>query len=339
MAVAAGGCDDPTFGSDAAVIADAGPQSDARLEPGKFTVIVLPDTQYYTRYFPEFFEAQVDWIVAQKNVLGIAFVLHEGDIVEDDVQGQWARAATYLHKLDDLVPYVLASGNHDLKPGTRDAVLMNTYFPVSRFMMHPWFKGTFEPNKIQNTYQILDANGQDWLVLTLEFGPRDEALAWADGVLTAHPALPAIIVTHAYMYTGNVRYDRARYPTQLFSPHHYGLPGTVNDGEEMWQKLVSQHDNVKFVLSGHMTWPGASRLYSTRPSGSHVHEILANYQGCAAVAPCDNPDTGQPIRGGEAFLRIMRFDTIAHRVSVQTYSPALDAYKTDGDNQFELELD
>jgi hypothetical protein len=146
----------------------------------------------------------------------------------------------------------------------------------------------------------------------------------------------------------NERYDQSKSGIcggrQCFGPHNYGLPEPVNDGEEMWQKLVSKHDNVKFVLSGHMTGPAASRLRSGRPSGTHVHELLANYQTCAVYIPsnpqsCVESDTNLPTMGGNGYLRIMTFDPMAHSVKVTTYSPFLDQYKRDALNDFALDLD
>lgn len=250
---------DAPAGQDAAPLPDASTALDVSEAdaadagaPGPFTVIVLPDTQFYANNYPHFFDMQAKWIIANKQALNIAFVLHEGDIVDHhDVRVQWQNAARSLHMLDNVVPYVLAAGNHDIDKATRAAPLLNEYFPVSKFMSQPWWKGTFAPNEVQNSYQIFPVAGQMWLVLALEFGPRDEVLAWAKEVLDKHATIPAIIVTHAYMYLDNERYDHVRYPDsagkQFWGPHVYKLPGTTNDGEEMWQKLVSKARNVQFV--------------------------------------------------------------------------------------------
>jgi hypothetical protein len=316
--------------------ADAG-----AVKPGPFTVIVLPDTQFYSSNYPAIFDEQTSWIIANRDALNIAFVLHEGDIVDQDVPRQWQNAARSLHRLDGLVPYFLTVGNHDIANAQRDS-MVNGYFPVASFVRWPWFGGTFEPNHIENNYGIVSVQGASWLVLALEFGPRTPVLEWADAILSQHPDLPAMIVTHAYLYFDGTRYDHVTRPDQNWNPHNYGLdalPGGVNDGEEMWQALVSKHDNLGFVLSGHVLPRDpnvdpdtAARLTSTRESGTHCHQILANYQTCVA-APCDRTN------GGDGYLRIMRIDPVTHAVSVRTYSPHLDAYKVDPDNQFDLSGD
>jgi hypothetical protein len=312
-----------------------------------FSIVLLPDTQFYTQSYPDMFEAQTRWIVAERERRRLAFVLHEGDIVETPTADlHWTRANNALSMMDNVIPYVLCAGNHDIIVQTREAPIMNARFPLSRFAPH--LAGTFRADKIQNAFYLLPGGGKTWLVLSLEFGPGNDVLTWADGVLKQRADLPAILLTHAYMYRGDQRYDHIKYPSpkQYWNPHDYGLPGSINDGEEMWQKLVSGNENLMFVFSGHATHePGAAGLISTRrPSGRWIHEMLANYQGCPSDFMCVHLDTRKPVRGGEGFLRTVTFDPERKRALVETYSPYLDAMgqparKTDPDNQFELPLD
>jgi hypothetical protein len=341
-------------GADHAVGPDAAPASDGAAEPGPdaapmdptFSVVVLPDTQFYAAYYPKIFEAQTRWILAQKDALKIAFVLHLGDIVNNEpVEAQWQLAAMDLHALDGKVPYVLAAGNHDVSTATREGALLNKYFPVAQFMRNPWFGGTFQPNHIENSWQLFQVGGRWWLVLSLEFGPRDEVLSWAADLLASHADTTAIVVTHAYLYRDDERYDWARFgDKQAFNPHWYGLPGTTNDGEEMWRKLIAPHDNVRLVLSGHVTYQGATAARTTdvRPSGTHAHQVLSNYQYCIdinlAQSPCVD-GMGKDLEGGGGFLRIMQFDEANHRLQVRTYSPYYDRFMTDPANEFVLDLD
>ena len=97
------------------------------------------------------------------------------------------------------------------------------------------------PATSRTASQIIDAPGGPWLILSLEFGPRDAALAWADRIVKRYSSLPAIVVTHAYLYADDTRYDHRSRPGPALEP----LPlsgdaraGAVNDGEEIWRKLV-----------------------------------------------------------------------------------------------------
>ena len=324
---------DGPLGSDAG--ADAGVVADAGGGGAPFTVIALPDTQYYAAAFNDIFDSQLRWVAGQIEAQNVAFVLHEGDIVDSDVPEQWQVASTAVHMLDTRVPYILAAGNHDYANLADRMGMMNAYFPPSVLGQAPTFGGTFEEGHSENSFSLVPAGGQTWLIVALEFGPRDETLSWADGVLKSHAASPAIVVTHAYLF-GNERYDHAS-AAQPWNPHDYvmaGQPGSsINDGEEMWQKLVLPNSNVKLVLSGHVIDPPVGRLTSVRPDGTSVHQLLANYQSCAY--PCETLN-GVTVRGGNGFLRIMRFDPAARTIAVTTYSPYLDEYKHDPGNEFVL---
>ena len=312
-----------------ATVCDVSTRDAAAVPAGpSFTIVVLPDTQYYAAEHPEILAAQADWIVRRRAAERIAFVVHEGDIVDADEPRQWEAAARSLHELDGVVPYVLSAGNHDYRRAgrvvSRDGS-MSLYFPPAGFAARPWFRGTFEPGRIEDSYEIVDAPGGPWLVLSLEFGARDAVLAWADAIAKRHATLPAIVVTHAYLDSDGTRYDHVARADQPWNPHHYLTDthaGDVNDGEEIWRKLVARNDNIRFVLCGHDLSDGVGRLTSVRGDGTKVHQLLANYQTGAL--------------GGEGFLRLMRFFPEEQRVVVQTYSPYADRFKTDPENEFTL---
>src|SRR5438552_12442990 len=86
MVVGTAGC--LTSGGDASV--------DRESDAAPFTIVVLPDTQYYSSLHPEILEAQVQWILANLDQRQIALVVHEGDIVDADEPRQWAHAARSL---------------------------------------------------------------------------------------------------------------------------------------------------------------------------------------------------------------------------------------------------
>jgi hypothetical protein len=66
----------------------------SRTTDGSWTVVALPDTQYYAnnerRY--RFAVEQTDWIAANVDDENIAFVTHEGDLIQEgDIAEQWDR--------------------------------------------------------------------------------------------------------------------------------------------------------------------------------------------------------------------------------------------------------
>ena|GEM_PF-280925 len=295
-------------------------------DPQKFSFVILPDTQFYTQSFPHIFDAQTRWIVNNRFARNIAFVMHEGDVTDTNSSTAWQEASESMQLLDGLVPYSILPGNHDMGIGgaadTRDTTLFNTFFPVSRFSSYPWFGGTYEPGKMDNSFFRFTAGGQKWLVLSLEFGPREEVLQWANQVVAAHPDHLVAVVSHTHVYFDGTLHGSN--PSHLWNPHSYGIasqPGGVNDGQEVWDKLIRLHPNIRFVFNGHVLNNNAM-LIGTGDHGNPVYQMLANYQYME--------------NGGNGYLRILEFDTVARTVSVTTYSPWLDTFLTDPANQFTL---
>ena len=300
---------------------------------GAFTIVVLPDTQGYAEDFPELFTAQTEWIAENAEARNIVFVLHLGDITDNNNEAQWEVARDAMAKLDGVAPYALCLGNHDIGPSgwtfTRKT-LFNNYFPLEKYQDRPTFGGVFdaEPDRLDNSYHLFSADGRDFIVLALEFAPRDAVVDWANRVLGEHPDRWGILITHAYLYSDGTRYDwDAKGKKQMWSPHAYKVakkPGQGNDGEELWRKLVSKHPKMLFVINGHVLNDGLGRLTSDNDAGNPVHQMLVNFQM-------------KPKLGG-GYLRLLEFLPDGTTVQVKDYSPVKDNYKTGPDNAFKLTI-
>lgn len=297
--------------------------------PGSWTLAILPDTQNYAARRPELFNDQTRWIAANKDRYNIKYVLHLGDIVDSDASNQWNAASVALSLLDGVVPYAIAPGNHDYSAfWPVRTTLINSYFPPSRFQAWPTFGGVKEDGKIENSYHLFSAGGADWLVLALEWSPRNATIAWANSIVDRYPDRRVILITHAFLYSDDTRYDwTAKSTNQWWNPHAYSCDydsDGANDGEELWQKLVKLHPYFTFVFNGHVVNGCAARLASTNDAGHVVHQLLANYQTQAL--------------GGGAFLRLLEFRPDGKTVQVKTFSPFSGTYLTDFRNQFMLNL-
>ncbi len=286
-----------------------------------FSIVLLPDTQMYSHYSPKKFTAQTQWIADHAADRNIAFVLHEGDIVSHaDDPWEWNSASFSMGILDNIVPYSFSVGNHDYDK-KRNSSAFNATFPVGKYETMPTFGGVFETGKLDNSYHLFSAGGLDFLVLSLEFGPRNEVLDWANAIISSQPSRRIIILTHAYLSGDGTRLRRG----DAFNPHFYTLSGSVNDGEEIWRALIKKHPNIDFVFCGHVRGihgAGCAHAYRTDSGdyGNTVHQMVANYQDCH--------------NGGSGYLRIITFDPAARSASVKTYSPCLNTYLTDPDNDF-----
>lgn len=305
----------------------------AGIRKGSFTIAVLPDTQNYSENYPEIYLAQTKWIAENRAARNIACVLHLGDITNHNAESEWENAVQAMKTLDGQLPYFLVLGNHDYsdRGGCSDrTTLANNYFPVSHFQNQATFGGTYdqEPDRIENSYHLFEAERRKFIVLALEFGPRGDVVRWANEVMGRYQDREAILITHAYMYFDDTRYDWAKVgSTQSWNPHSYPLAkqaDDVCDGEELWNKLVSRHKNFILTLNGHVLNDGLGRLSSVTPDGRTIHQMLVNFQ----MRP----------NGGDGWLRLLEFQADKQTVQVVDYSPTLKQHNQSPQNQFELKL-
>jgi hypothetical protein len=321
---------DCSCGSSCAV-ADALP-----ISPGSWSLAIFPDTQGYAKDFPQIYDAETQFVRDHATSLNIKYVLHEGDITNDNVPEQWDNALHSMNILNGVVPYALVTGNHDVGPGgngnSRDSYFNDpAYFgPGSYYATQPTVGGFYQTGKTANSWHRFNDGTRDWTILNLEYAPPNGVMDWANQVLDAHPNDHAMIVTHVYMYTEDNRYDWATYGLgQSFNPHWPYLVNNptevINDGEEIWNKVVRKHNNVDFVFSGHALSPGVGYRSDLSDGGHVVHQMLANYQ-----------DKGGD--GGDGDFRLLEFKPDG-TVNVRTYSPWLDRYDTDYRQQFTLQMD
>jgi hypothetical protein len=286
-----------------------------------FSLVVLPDTQYYSAYYPQIFTAQTQWIAAHVKDMNIQLVLGVGDIVDTSNSTQWQNADAAVKYLDGAVPYLLAIGNHDYDKGDKAPLKrlvsgFNQYFGPSRYAQYNYYRGSFPDGSNENFYGIVNMGGSGFVVLMLEFYPRAEALQWASQILQANSDKEAIVVTHSYGYS-NGRMTTC----DNTASEAYGL-NNDNDGEELWS-FLSKFPNVILVLSGHVTsFNGVGRRADLGANGNLINQVLSDYQGY--------------INGGNGYLRIMTFQPRLNQIQVWTYSPYTGTYLTDAANQFTL---
>jgi Carboxypeptidase regulatory-like domain/Calcineurin-like phosphoesterase len=297
---------------------------------GDFSAVLLPDTQYYSESYPNILNSQMQWIVNNAAALNIQMVLGLGDIVNNSNNPiEWATADSAYKLLDSAhIPYFAAIGNHDYDnnnpPGrTLATTQFNNYFGPLRYRSSywptPYWISSFPANSNENFYGLVNINGQPYLIMALEFYPRDSALTWAAQVIQTNAGKQVIIITHAYEYFDNTRVSACT----SFDAQYYGL-GADNDGDAMWTKLMRQYKNITLVLSGHEIRGAGQYAAGHRTdvavNGNLVNQILSNYQNMT--------------NGGDGYLRIMKFHPSTDTIDVLTYSPFLNSYITDSANQF-----
>ena len=275
-----------------------------------FTVVLLPDTQNYSEKYPDTYVAQTLWIRKRVKEDNVKFAIHLGDIVQTSTKKpEWENANRAMQLLDGVVPYSVAPGNHDMVVKDRNTTLYNQYFSPARFKNRKWYGGHMGKTN-DNNYCFFEACGMKFMVINLEFAPRDEALAWAAGVAKRHPEHHVIVATHCYMRPNGRDTGCAT---------SYRVAG--NSGEQMWQKLIRKQPNIFLVVSGHVL--GVGLQTSTNDAGGKVLEMLTDYQGLP--------------NGGDGWLRSLQFVPAENKIHVKTYSPLLDQYNENPKESFSLD--
>jgi hypothetical protein len=300
--------------------------------------VALPDTQIYSedrlpgshdgppvtdpagtyRYFVD----QTQWIVDNAERLGIDYVVHLGDIIDnDDVSVEWVRAKAAMDILHDAgVPYGTVIGNHDAHSRSSGRPYYETYvenFGPQRFQGRPWFGGA-SPTGASN-YQVVGDAHHDVLFLNLAIAAPADELAWADEVLRQHRDKLVVLTTHAYMWDVFAAYGRYGEPAG-------GLASVAGDGsfdgihggqgktaQEIYLELIRSHPNVVMAQGGHFD-ADLYRLDGRNGADLPVLEIVSDYQSLR--------------NGGDGYLRIYDFDFPNDRIVVETYSPTLDRTRT-----------
>jgi hypothetical protein len=294
--------------------------------PGSWTLVLLPDTQNYSQDYPGLYTLQTHWIAKNKEKLNIRYVLHLGDITNESTNLEWQRARDAMSEMDGVVPYAIATGNHDYGPRPLEnrRTRLNEYFPLAEYEKWPSFGGAMHDDMC-NSYHLFTAGGVDWIVLALEWAPRNKTVRWANDVLAKYPTRKAILVTHAYLYGDATRYDYAtKGKRQEHSPCKYPGMENANDGEKLWNKLV-RNNNFSLVFCGHVGAWGSGLLASQNDHGEIVDQMVVDYQSRQL--------------GGEGYLRLLEFQPDGKTVHVKSYSPLYDKYLSDPNNQYSFELE
>ncbi|HEV3173537.1 MAG TPA: LamG-like jellyroll fold domain-containing protein [Actinocrinis sp.] len=260
-------------------------------ESPRFTLVVMPDTQYLfdqDRIHPAPLEASLRYVLDPGDDQNIVFLAHLGDVTQNGLAEEYAAAGPVFEVLDQKnAAYSVIAGNHDVSgDDQRGATPYLDTFNPARFAHSPAYGGSSPDG--YNHYHVFRAGGREWLLLGLDWRLSPAGFAWANSVLAAHPSLPAIVTTHEIAYADDS-----------------GQAYLSSYGQQLWDGLIKDNDQIFLTLNGHYWPPGSTTLQNTAGNDVHVH--ITNYQN--------------RYYGGAAMIRTYRFDTDRDTVDVATFSP------------------
>jgi len=262
------------------------------------------------------------YIIDKKDDYKIAQVIGLGDIVDTYADGEqkeneWKVATSAISKLDDVLPYTLVSGNHDINWNFNYRVAsglpnyINQSQVISKYGKAEAGEATDEPS-VANTAHEFTVNGVDYLIVTIEYAAHSTlgVMDWANKVIKNHPHHNVIITTHAYLSDNGDILDG----TNNGSPSSYSGCENHNNGDYFWDNLVSKHENISMVICGHVGTENIVKSTKVGDKGNTVTQIMVNTQDLDA-------DIGST--GTVAFLY---FSEDGKNVQVRQYSTVRDRY-------------
>lgn len=273
-----------------------------------YSFAVVGDTQIIANRYGNSFGKIYDWILNNQATKKIAHVFGLGDITDANSGSEWALAKTHiLEKLTGVIPYSVVRGNHD------GVANINNVFATEAYMSQ--FDGFYKENDITNSYRYFEIADTKYLFITLDYGANDDILNWAGNIIQANPDRKVIITTHAYLFRDGTTLDQG----DVCPP---ATTGGANNGDHMWDKLISKYENIYLVMSGHDPYANVVVTQTEGVNGNIVTQILTDHQGV---------DTSTPT-GMVTMLYFMADGSI----EVETYSTIQEAYYKEN-NQFVIE--
>jgi hypothetical protein len=292
-----------------------------------FTVVLLPDTQYYMDEDSHggllaMFTKQIDWIITTKTSNNIAYVGGLGDIVDDPtITTDWDQAKTQYARLTTAgVNWGVSVGNHDQNPYGNPAgsstTNYNARFGRNYFHNSPWYGGNYAgvaSNNNDSHYDFFTAGGIDFIVIHVEFDdgqdnttppvlPNQQATDtndWVDGILATYPSRKAIIITHSMVNS-----------SALFS----------TQGKVLYERIKAR-TNVFMMYGGHFY---NRKHRSDTYNGNTINSYLCDYQ--------DEP------LGGDGYMRILKFRPTANQIDATSYSPYASNEYTTAEEKFTFQM-
>ena len=114
------------------------------------------------------------------------------------------------------------------------------------------------------------------MIFSLQYGAPDEVLTWAGEICDANKDYKVIMTTHAYMFRDGTTLDVGDVVPPNASDKT--TDDHRNNGDVIWDKFVSQHENIVMTFSGHDPCPNIIMRQDIGVNGNLVSQFLVDFQ-------------------------------------------------------------
>ena len=274
-----------------------------------YSIAVIGDQQTQLYRFSDTLHFSYDWLLANKDSKKISYVVNVGDYTQTltGKASEYELAISQFKRLSGQLPLIVCRGNHEV------ASLHNQYMNYPGYTAD--IAGRYN-NELIDIYKTAKIGDTDYLFITLDFGPTDAELEWANEIVAAHPSHKVIVVVHGYMTRDGTTLDE----NDNYSPSLHDLP---NNGKTIWEKFASKHENIVLVLSGHVGSDYIPAVKAVGEKGNVVTQMLINQQGIDLDTP-----TGM--------ICMLYFNADGNVVNTEYYSTVRKQYLLIEDNNYTM---
>ncbi len=269
-------------------------------EDYEYSFAVVGDVQYTTQYHSSDLPKIYDYILDNKDSKKIQYVLGMGDNTNNSTDIEFANITGQFNRLNSAgIPMVIARGNHDTE------TQFDRYITVEKYGKA--LSGTYD-GTMKNTYRKINIGGIKYLMMSLDYNPDANEIAWAKEVADANKDYNVILTTHSY----------------LEAKMNYSTDG----GSKLLSGFVDKCENVVMVLCGHNFSYGPAIRTHERESGRKVVQMMVNFQ---QMEFDDNVSYGA--------LLMLYFSNGGKTVTTEFFSTVRDNEYFRECNQYSFELD
>lgn len=333
---------------------------DYTIKPGDFTIVALPDTQYYVDdALPSgsgklgIFGKQTDWIAKDKakpaydtTKLNIVYVAHLGDIVNNtggtanNLAAQWDIAAAAMKNLETAgIPYGVTLGNHDYHfennvqdYGTGDFNAhfgvdhLKTTYPDNYGNYYPYYPGNPAPTPTPSTadnannYMLFSANGMNFIVVNLAYDAGYQK-SENDPFYTRYGSAPTPASPNPVLTWANTVLKAYPARRAIVVSHYILRPPSTATSPTATPTVPGTNTNM-----GNQ----GNAIYAALKDCPNLSMMLSGHVGAyggenkTVLGGNVNvllSDYQNMTNGGDGYLRIMTFSPSRNKIYVRTFSP------------------